>query len=1462
MARKTTAWKTKGMSKDSSVSAFNAEYSFENRNLRLSTVEGNTQMSWVNERGTKLIVPQVMENTEDGYTWDVQEIKGIVIGTAIINHHLVVFTTGTDDGFDYIYVFKYFGTTMAGRILYKGHLNFSAEHPLETLVSYEAENIQKVYWTDGINQPRMVNIVVSPSKVAKWLESGNNSIFDFISELILKEKVTVKKILGGNGTFAPGVIQYAFTYYYMNGQESNIFYTTPLLYTSHKDRGAAPNDVVDNAFEITVSNVDTNFDYIRIYSIQRMTLNDTPYVKRIQDISLSNIKDNKVTYLDTGHSGDSVDPTELLYKGGDTICAETMEQKDNTLFFGNIKRNAPKLDNTTIEEVQKNVSIECSSRRFFPAYEKANAYTYGNQLTSYDDNGNSVSCAGFKRGDYYRCGIQFQHKTGKWSEPIFIDDKQQIGINAWQDIVPREITELDFVSHTGKTYIEVPTFKGSLSKEVADILRNEYGYLKARAVVVFPGPQDRMTLCQGVVCPTMYTDEHRGNTSEDASIYEMGDLYAQSSWFFRPQSFAYSNPSLISNNGSVWPIGQSSERPDGSLSTLNYMEREMGGGIPVDGDAWDPSLCRTIEIQGCYEDKNKFKIDRDFVTFHSPDIEFDKNLWAVDYTNLKCKAAGFVRFKNTLSDILIQTETPTISNAGGGFQHKSFNMKGCYGIVSGLFYDDFIVDEIEEKDITDPGKFGPYNKEVSSLKWMVYLWNKSGSLNNDITRTNGTTRTAELQKKIISNLRYAETFYEKYDGNPVKTLEGSPQVYTSDVASLIKIDDKLYQGNIDTVLMPDYPDGMLFAFDEPDKPWNYLKDFASLVADTPFESKTYWKTSYKNSDEEATDDKGRLYKWATKDPITEAVSSPQWWKRNTVIGDSVFELSVKKEIVRMKYKSTPHLAMKVSKNTPFTWSKNELGMDVGILPIAEIGRTIVPEQLFGGTSPDALRENTWLPCGEPVSLDETVTVDNKEVVQFDYSYGDTYYQRWDCLKTYAFNPDDINQVVEIGSFMLETRVNIDGRYDRNRGQKSNLYMSPTNFNLINQVYSQTNNFFSYKITPTEEDEPNVYPNYITWSRAKEPGADVDLWTNVTLGATLALDGDKGEVRAIRRLNDQLIAFQDSGISNILYNENVQISSTQGVPIELANSGKVQGKRYLTDTVGCSNKWSIVTTPSGLYFMDSNEKSIYLFNGQLHNISVAAGFNVWAKNNIPSAIYRWTPLWGNGCFIGQYDKISQDILFINKDIAVAYSEKFQTFTSFYDYGSAPFLCNLDDIGVWVKGSDNISKLWQHHAGEYCRFFGVDKPYSTILVGNPEPFTDKIFTNLELRANIEGDGLYKKLDGTFTPITPFDTVEIWNDYQHGIAIIGNKQSHDAMAHHKKDRTASIKRKDRIWRLDIPRDNALIDKDKESSMGITRFTVKPLDRIRNPWAYIKLQKEASISSVAMSKIEIHDIIMTYFN
>ena len=378
-----------------------------------------------------------------------------------------------------------------------------------------------------------------------------------------------------------------------------------------------------------------------------------------------------------------------------------------------------------------------------------------------------------------------------------------------------------------------------------------------------------------------------------------------------------------------------------------------------------------------------------------------------------------------------------------------------------------------------------------------------------------------------------------------------------------------------------------------------------------------------------------------------------------------------------------------------------------------------------------------------------------------------------------------------------------------------------------------------------------FPNTVTWTKTKQNGADVDLWTNITLANTLEMDGDKGEINKLIRLNNQLLSFQDSGISQILYNENTQISTTEGVPIEIANSQKVQGKRYYSDTVGCSNKWSVMQTPAGIYFMDSNEKSIYLFNGQLNNLSTTGGFNSWTKQNIPSVNVEWNPK-AFGSFVAYYDKLNQDVLFINGETSLAFSEKFNCFTSFYDYGGAPYFTNLDDKEIWIKDS----KLWQHQKGEYCNFFNVPKSYSMTLVGNQEPQMDKIFTNLEFRAYVSGEGTNDETKNKFTPLLPFDSLEVWNEYQHGLLTLSNRDGHDMFTHGNKDGNTSLNRKFRMWRCDIPRDNAKVDDATESLMGIKRFKPRPLDRIRNPWVYIKLTKNN-----ATNKVEVHDIMATYF-
>ena len=53
--QKVAAFKIKGMQRDLSVSAFNSEFAYENKNVRVMPTDESTLYSLINEKGTKLI---------------------------------------------------------------------------------------------------------------------------------------------------------------------------------------------------------------------------------------------------------------------------------------------------------------------------------------------------------------------------------------------------------------------------------------------------------------------------------------------------------------------------------------------------------------------------------------------------------------------------------------------------------------------------------------------------------------------------------------------------------------------------------------------------------------------------------------------------------------------------------------------------------------------------------------------------------------------------------------------------------------------------------------------------------------------------------------------------------------------------------------------------------------------------------------------------------------------------------------------------------------------------------------------------------------------------------------------------------------------------------------------------------------------------------------------------------------
>jgi hypothetical protein len=1522
---KSIVFKTKGMQRDLSASAFNSEYSYENKNVRVMPTDESTLLSLINERGNK----------KSGIAGVGDHIKGIPIGQALVNNELIIFAAGDDDYRladitpnifeapdifpcdvlitnltagedianditpdlssigditfvdcpyklnidvdsmldDRIYKLWFNNGVLTGKRLFRGNLGFNYKHPIETISFYENADIRKVYWTDGLNQPRVINIAAASDVVSKW----NTDSFNFVRTLSLNEEITIERNIVANGSFAPGVIQYAFTYFNKYGQESNIFYTSPLYYISYNNRGASPEDKVSNSFNIEVVNVDRRFDYIRIYSIHRTSINATPDVRRVVDLAPP-INIAKVTYTDNGSSGDSVDPTELLYIGGEEVVFGTMTQKDNTLFLGDIETKRKTLD-STVRNYFKGKSITFSSyNKSISSPEPKGYYPYSNQLKM-----NSYQFKTFKYLEWYRFGIQAQHYTGKWSEPIWINDV-------------RNTVHIDTTFYSSNN-IGLPVAEFTLDDSTIINRLLDNGYVRIRPVVVYPTINDREAVCQGILCPTVYNISDRFGNSP----------FAQSSWFTRPnapfdeyKAFHYNqnnegawggdwiglgqflgNPSAYSRAG-IMSNNRTIVTSEGTQYNIDIVNKgawaEFRHNRPIPGNSnrnaeiqciWNPPSGPYVDDTATDSDvaswvsnnAENYYIDQSILTFHSPDIEFDNEVRSIDTSGLKLRIVGMVPLTAFASDIDIQTSTPVnnfydSSELPAGFYKEPIGAEndfsygigvhlgdshfGWRGLISGAFWFDELT--AYKKDTG--------NTQHLTTGFVVYPWHRNGSLNNTKYATDGY-RSAMLDKKKMSNMRYSYksvyldsgNIWNAYvSGSSTRTGISGVAVFDSNEVSLVRLPaqensgltDINYYGNVDKLLtisrIGDKKDGYPI--------------MTTGVQSAETNAHTLFSSGYIQIDSRFTD------QITGTDPV------------------------------RIKYKSTPHAVLALNYTTSgaqrilpnikdgdyddtwfvnaqnsgapsgqhMYWDKSGSTKSVlqdtiiagaprgpisgvssiqhGWLWLGELYNDNVQNR-FGGQTEEAFENNTWLPCGDPISLVDTNN-GVKSSITIRWEEGDTYFQRYDHIKTYPFTLEDQNAVTDIVSFMCETRVNIDGRYDRNRGQTSNFSITPENFNLMNDVYSQPNNFFNYRtINPNKLNLDNFH-NSITWTKTKTAGELVDTWTNITLASTLDLDGDKGTVRALRRFNNNIFAFQDRGISQILYNENMQISSTDGVPIEIANSGKVNGKRYISDRIGCTNKWSMCGTSNGIYFIDDITKGIFLFNGQLDNLSDRLGFHSWI-NRASDSIDIWNPVDFDG-FVTYYDKVNGDVFFISKDECLAFSEPLGQFSSFYSYEKMPYFTNLEDRGIAfnVEGTGTLYRPWLHNEGDYNMFFGVYQPFYTTVIANPDMPVDKIFNNLEFRSDS-----WDKSDNLLN--TTFDTLTVWNEYQQGTSTLNNILG----------RPSDLKKKFRIWRANIPR---------ASAIGSTK---KGRDRMRNPWLYIKLSMEGE----NVNKTVLHDMIVHYF-
>ena len=861
--------------------------------------------------------------------------------------------------------------------------------------------------------------------------------------------------------------------------------------------------------------------------------------------------------------------------------------------------------------------------------------------------------------------------------------------------------------------------------------------------------------------------------------------------------------------------------------------------------------------------KNNYYVSWDFWTVNSPEIEFDSFASNVDLSAYDCRIVGYANYKNTQSSYEIIATNPLFlntkkgssdiyyrsQNLAHGFEKVKYGKTGLNGKLMTqrcLWFDDVC------NIFTRSDYVYHWNQNSAMYAYSVYPWQRQWLNNYSANRYNpgdassnhsaaGITEEAETSKilsKILSNQRYCET---SYLDTPENSLNPEMKLYNSNQATPIVFNKgDIYYGNVDQVITEtSYYYGLYWNNDASYESqtlkhiWKY-----GLIQGYPLVSK-YTFYSKKSSEWPYYDQIIKPYQNTNNTGYD--LTQPERLSPMAEVGIGNGKLNVSNDGVTVtpedvlysptpntsstdpiviRYKSTPHIVAKLQNNRSIT---DSAPYGTVTSPLVEIYKD--PPRSYIDNSKDNVLYRDWVPCGK----DHSIT---NETEYLKWTVGDTFVQRYDCLKTYPFSKDDYQSVVEIVSFMVETHINLDGRYDKNRGLDDNTMVTNENFNLINTVYGQRDNFFQYSVID-EKKITQSFPNTIIWSLNKQNGADIDQWTRINTSSFLDFDGDKGVITKLQRWNDQIYVFQEHAVGRVRYNENVALSTDKGVPIELSNSDTVKGKQYLTEHFGSQNKWTVVSGGDGLYFVDKHSPGIYRIGQDRYR-------NVGVTNIAKDVLQGWVEKNKENISNASYDVNMNELLFEYSDDDTTFSLAHQSlgggqgvFTAFYDYKGT--VCNynghslniLDDELYYLRENNDFNMFYDSKG---------TKPYWIQFIANPRledgMVSDCVFDNVEYVGDVyEGtntsvdDILFvKDTSNTSMPFRvgnktgswyeSFDKIQVWNSYQYA------------------DSNDGFIKKFRKWRVPIPRqsrsrmrDNWLMVKLLQNNPSTHKFVFKDL-------------------------------------
>lgn len=1344
-----------GLNTDTSINKYSNDNYYDARNVRILTNDSLSSMALSNFPAPATIL---------GSTGNVTQ-AGTILGVCNIRDTIIVFFVGSS-GISYIYKKR---TTDTNYILVYSDVNsnsklgFNATYPIHTVGRYESEEIQKVYWCDYLNVNCSINIA---NTYDMGIGTSVEAYLFYNNPYAILDSPVITSVTSG-GSLYSGNICYTYQLYIKNGGETALSLNSSVVPLSSRIGSELVNFRGDeigvnsgNAVTLSFSNLDTNYNRIRIYSIHYTDGNLSPIINVINE---SEISSATYSYTDNGNiSLSTLTPSEYSVLGGRIFASKTLETKYNYLFPGNIK------------EYRSDVEFDARTYRFKREYEP----NVEGLVSALDTDGYITITFDKSIGSKASGSVRLDYTVGLSSIPTYdYTLYYRTGLDYFFEFPAYHVTDWPYIFHTG----------GWNNSTTYDT--NHVVYYNTKFWI---STSDGNINNEPGVVPLAW-----------ANFIDIGDSYKTIASLTIPSCTVYSSAGVarvvtVSNWNSV---------PE-DHDCLNYFN--------------DFQYDLNIHYLGDRTNTYDYKYQSNGTTLGGSGPNISYSFVTKSLETDTAVASGYAKryIENKTNSLL----SPILSSIYKGYKRGEvyrFGIEFVFKNGSKSFVKwigDIRFPFIEEEPLNEVISLINYNKQLG-IQFEVNLTNLTNrdeiagynivrvdrtSLDKNIICQGlggGLIKNGGTSSYVTSNVAYDALGF---------ACHRIPNI--GEIKALVK--DNTPAGYADQNISAYY-----YELNSPEISFNKEQIYYNTgdelrIIGGEYESRESYTARDSYSHLIHNPVTSTLQAFRELSDITN-------YKLNDVIEDyetagGNFEGS---PIYYRAYCGNLCNTIKnkcglIKLSAPFPLSGITTETQKLIL---EYTRRRFTTQ-YGGNTYSNRQLNSYI---NTINVLNTSTNTNSSFITIDYHNlyttnvfgGDTYVCQFDLLRCgydLNFEPHgDGSQ--EYLSFAVETSMNLEYRrdeflkyltfYDAITPAYPAYYLyntladgiknypltyseNLTDLYLYNNAYSRTFDIATNTSKPFDFVEDYKFDTMLLVSDKKQNGEYSDSWLKYNFNNFLEVDSTYGPLNALLNHNNKLIFFQDNGYGVIAVEDRVTVPDSNNNILSLGTGGALERFDYISTNFGALRQSAVISTEDNLYFVDENNKCLRrLSDSNEGNLSKQLGVSNLFNTLLPSTNIE----------LG-FDPEHKELLITLDTDTICFNTLLNRFTSMYDiYSDQPTnIDNYFNIARYTKINDSLYGIRRTTRLDLLKFNSAVTPLGlssdVVLLIHPNGNNIFRFNVLDIRTN-SFDGFLESLpDTTETNTDTLSQIIYRNSYITPVTVVSSLGS-------------NIRRIARVWRTKVP-------------------------------------------------------------